>query len=129
AIFEQTAGDVAREAGRIGKCVGPAVLHMEETELLGADPDAALVIAEQLVGTDCGIRELLTRIDCTADGISLDFVADQSLEAPATNADQKFPVGRRDQVGEWSGHFIPLGRPGFPSPQSGSRGSPQDART
>ena len=100
-------------------------LYLTGNELTTRHPDILTVPRGDLGVTDSINPELLGRIDSTANGISVGFVADPSLESSATNADQQLAVGRGDQVGEVSGHFILLGRPGFPSPQSGSCANPQ----
>ena len=123
-IFEKTAGDVAREAVRLGERVRLAILHMDESSPVGPDPDTAIAVPKQLVGFDDVVRDRLSRIDCASEWIGLEFVASESLESCATDADQELSIGGRDQVAELlPGISYRLGGPGF------HRQSPDSAPT
>ena len=93
AIFEKTAGDVARETDSLLERVRPAILHMKESSPVGPDPDAAFAVPQQLVGFD-------DVVGTRSDGLTalrmgrIRFVADESFEPRATEADQELSIGR-----------------------------------
>ena len=60
-------------------------MYMDEPPLVGSDPETSIVVPEQFIRIDFTVRQQRIRIDCAANRVRFDFVADDLLESCAAH--------------------------------------------
>jgi hypothetical protein len=69
AILEKTQDDIAREAVRSCKYIGPALMYVYEPTLHSSDPEAAIVVPEDPIRIEIPAPEQFTRMGCASNRI------------------------------------------------------------
>ena len=119
-VFKKTEDEVARQAVRSRKDVGPALMYVDEPPVQCSDPKTAITVPEQPVCTK--------PLPKAGNRIRLGPAMEEPLDS-AGHRDQQFPLVTLIQIPEldW-GHRIMRGRTGSPSPESGLCAGPDTAR-